>query len=220
VPTISTILTPKLQIQFLAARGHQVHAFEPFIKNSRLLRCSAVFNRFANIHTYRVALSNDTTATAKCLQAPDGNMGGTTITENCDQQLTAEQEKYRKSTDIRTVTMDNFWTKVMGRRRFDMIKIDIEGYEVKAWEGAKEMLQNAPPYIVFSEVFPAKIRDAGREPQDYVNIMRNAGYRLFKLHTLQETPVDYERKWEDVIFVHKSLASKLIPALGLIPNQI
>jgi hypothetical protein len=165
-----------------------------------------------------VALSNDTSAATKCLQSPDGNLGGTTISENCDQFLKAEQEYTKsKSTDIRTVRFDDVWKSALGggKRRFDLVKMDIEGYEVKAWQGASEFLESGPPYVIFTEFFPAKILDAGNQPKEYMDIMVGAGYRCFDISSLKEVK-EAPLKTQDVVFVHKDLFKELSKSLGLL----
>ncbi|KAJ3292633.1 hypothetical protein HDU76_007142, partial [Blyttiomyces sp. JEL0837] len=102
---------------FFAKLNHEVHTFEPFIKNMRLLRCSAQINHFTNLYLHRLALSNATTATRMCLNAPEGNVGGTTLSEECGQFNHKEASNYETSTDIRTVRLDEFWKAALGSRR-------------------------------------------------------------------------------------------------------
>ncbi|KAJ3326985.1 hypothetical protein HDU76_012452 [Blyttiomyces sp. JEL0837] len=198
--------------QFFAALGHEVHTFEPFVKNMRLLRCSAQVNKFTNLVLQRVALSNETSAARKCLNAPQGNIGGTTLSDDCDGLNYKEAEKYEHSTDIRTIKLDDYWRVVLKNRRPDVMKIDIEGYEVKAFLGATEILKYAPPYFVFSELFASKILDTGYKPIDYVNIMQKNGYLTFLSETLEpfiieeraDILVEHSRN-ADVVFVHKDV---------------
>ncbi|KAJ3318722.1 hypothetical protein HDU76_000741, partial [Blyttiomyces sp. JEL0837] len=171
---------------YLAKLNHEVHTFEPFTKNMRLLRCSAQINKFTNLFLHRVALSNVTTATRMCLNAPEGNVA----------------KNYDTSTDIRTIKLDDFWKVVLKRRR----PIDVEGYEVKAFLGASEFLKTAPPYFVFSEIFANKLRDTGFDSMDYVNIMENAGYKTYVIHSM--SPYVHGKESEngvDVVFVHKEI---------------
>jgi hypothetical protein len=169
-----------------------------------------------------VALSNDTSSSTKCLQSPDGNLGGTTISDDCDTVLRAEGEfRKSKSTDIRTVRLDDLWKRALGgggKQRFDFIKMDIEGYEVKAWQGASEFLKSAPPYVIFTEIYPAKIVDAGNDPKEYLEIMKGAGYRGFEMLTLKEVKAVPWRA-DDVVFVHKDLFKELVEGLSLVTAE-
>ena len=51
--------------------------------------------------------------------------------------------------DARITTLDAVWERELGREHIYMIKIDIEGYEARAWEGAKKMLAQAPPLVIY-----------------------------------------------------------------------
>ncbi|KAJ3332032.1 hypothetical protein HDU76_001490 [Blyttiomyces sp. JEL0837] len=187
---------------YLAKRKHEVHTFEPFIKNMRLLRCSAQINKLTNLFLHRVALSNITAATRVCLNVPEGNVGGTTLSEECGKFSHKEAKNYDTSTDIRTIKLDDFWKVVLKRRR----PIDVEGYEVKAFLGASEFLTSAPPYYIFSEIFNSKIRDTGFDPLEYVNILEKAGYKTYTSSSLSPYVHDPENDGgADVVFVHKDI---------------
>ncbi|KAJ3328161.1 hypothetical protein HDU76_010492, partial [Blyttiomyces sp. JEL0837] len=191
---------------FLAKLNHEVHTFEPFIKNMRLLRCSAQINKFTNLFLHRVALSNATANSKMCLNSPEGNVGGTTLSEECGNFKHKEAEHYESSTDIRAIRLDDFWKVVLKRRRPDLMKIDVEGYEVKAFLGATEFLKNAAPYFIFSELYTLKLRDTGFESRDYVELMEKNGYKTYAMKEL--TPyvqVEESNKGLNVVFVHKDI---------------
>ncbi|KAJ3330247.1 hypothetical protein HDU76_006115 [Blyttiomyces sp. JEL0837] len=186
---------------FFAKLNHEVHTFEPFIKNMRLLRCSAQINKFTNLFLQRVALSDTTTAKKMCLNAPEGNVGGTTLSEECGGFNHKEANNYETSTDIRSVRLDDYWRALM--------KIDVEGYEVKAFLGADDILTKAAPYFIFSELYEAKLKDTGFTPLDYVNLMGKYGYTTY----VTDKKVPYVHGQEpdivDVVFVHKDVLEGL-----------
>lgn len=64
--------------------------------------------------------------------------------------------------------------------RVDVIKLDVEGAEVKALKGANEILRNFSPLILF-ELSPACLRTFGYCPADLVNVLVNLGYSCFSI---------------------------------------
>ncbi|KAJ3332424.1 hypothetical protein HDU76_000291 [Blyttiomyces sp. JEL0837] len=193
---------------FFAKLGHETHTFEPFIKNMRLLRCSAQINKFTNLFLQRVALSDTTTAKKMCLNAPEGNVGGTTLSEECGGFNHKEANNYETSTDIRSVRLDDYWRVVLDGRRPALMKIDVEGYEVKAFLGADETLTKAAPYFIFSELYEAKLKDTGYSPLDYVNLMTKYGYTTYVTGKMIPYVHGKEGSIVDVVFVHKDVLDK------------
>ncbi|KAJ3333457.1 hypothetical protein HDU76_007879 [Blyttiomyces sp. JEL0837] len=119
--------SPQTLAQFLGALNHEVHTFEPFAKNMNLLRCSQLVNKFDNIFLQRVALSNETSNSKKCINLPPGNVGGSTLSDECfnDGVYTTN------SMDIRTIQLDDYWNIVLNKRRPDYItRMQSFGYSV------------------------------------------------------------------------------------------
>ncbi|KAJ3267822.1 hypothetical protein HDU76_011629, partial [Blyttiomyces sp. JEL0837] len=194
---------------FLASLKHEVHTFEPFIKNMRLLRCSAQINKFHNLFLQRLALSDTTTAKKMCLNAPEGNVGGTTLSEECGSFGHKEADNYETSTDIRTVRLDDYWKTVLDQRRPALMKIDVEGYEVKAFLGAEKFLAKAAPYFIFSELYEAKLKDTGYSSSDYRNLLAKNGYTTYVTDKMAPYEVGKEKDIVDVIFVHRDVLNAL-----------
>ncbi|KAJ3326713.1 hypothetical protein HDU76_012705 [Blyttiomyces sp. JEL0837] len=85
------------------------------------------------------------------------------------------------------------------------MKIDVEGYEVKAFLGATEFLKNAPPYFVFSEIYTGKLRDTGFDAVDYIKLMEKNGYTTYTTSKRSPYIIGEEAPTVDVVFVHKEI---------------
>jgi len=73
-------------------------------------------------------------------------------------------------------TLDNLWTKLTDRKIIDFLKMDIEGAELEALEGARELLKNTKKVVI-----AAYHRRDGKPTSEKVeNILTEAG---FKTHT-------------------------------------
>lgn len=91
--------------------------------------------------------------------------------------------------DIATVTLDEFWQEhALGDRVPRFIKMDIEGFELMALQGATGVLQRCP--MVMLEYSPTYMRSAGLEPADLVNLMTGLGFSPNVLRDGDLSPVN------------------------------
>jgi len=58
----------------------------------------------------------------------------------------------------------------------DVIKIDVEGHEVKVLRGLRGMLRRCRP-LIFLEIHPDRIREESDRLEDLIGLLREAGYR-------------------------------------------
>ena len=74
---------------------------------------------------------------------------------------------------VRTVTLDN----VLQGVSVDVIKLDIEGAEWLALQGAKRIIQHRP--VMFTEFSPSSIKSVSHiSPLDFLNCLINLGYKI------------------------------------------
>jgi FkbM family methyltransferase len=73
----------------------------------------------------------------------------------------------------------------------DLLKIDVQGSELQAIEGASKTIRNSPGMILISEFWPEGIRKAsGRDARDYVELLNDLGFDLFELRGGSREPLD------------------------------
>lgn len=91
--------------------------------------------------------------------------------------------------EIDTVTLDGFWQeRGLGERVPRFIKMDIEGFELMALQGATGVLQRCP--MVMLEYSPTYMRAAGLKPADLIDLMTRLGFSPNMLRDGGLTPVD------------------------------
>ncbi|WP_395671607.1 FkbM family methyltransferase [Phenylobacterium sp.] len=99
-----------------------------------------------------------------------------------------------------------------GIGRVDFIRMDIEGAELKALEGARGLLDRNRPHILI-EIHPTMLAERfGGTAEAVVELFRSRGYRMFALDgdRLEERQdVCPDVPWKDYFFIHPSRAGEL-----------
>jgi FkbM family methyltransferase len=143
--------------------GH-VYAFEPEPRNFDLLQRNVARNRYANVTAVPKAVSR-ASGRQQLYKSPD-NLG--------DHRL-AHGPADRDSIDVTVVALDEFFA---GDRRVDFIKLDIQGAEYGALQGARALLARSNPLCLITEFWPAGIRACGDDPEEYLRELAALGLRL------------------------------------------
>jgi FkbM family methyltransferase len=124
----------------------RVHAVEASARNAALLRRSIAENGFENVTLHHVAASDRAGELAVLDNALDTN----------SRVATAAGEGER----TRAVRLDDLLGPLL--TRLDLVKIDVEGYEIAAIEGFRSTLARLQPPLVV-EVNPATLALAGHD---------------------------------------------------------
>jgi hypothetical protein len=65
--------------------------------------------------------------------------------------------------------------------RPDVMKVDVEGYEIFALRGARRILGEDRP-LLFLEAHPRRLQELGGSMKELWELLANAGYRALDLH--------------------------------------
>jgi len=145
----------------LVGDSGQVHAFEPMPQNLSRLRQNLSSFRWA--HPYPYAVGN---ATGKAvIYFNESEAGWASL-------LISNDLKRRDEIDV--IRLDD-WVRDHGVNRIDFMKMDIEGGEFHALQGAQEMLSRFRPVIV-AELNAVCLARAHRKPEDVLALLRGLGY--------------------------------------------
>jgi len=153
-----------------------VYAFEPNPDNIDLLELSIIANGFANVHLFPYAV-------AEVSQSFKLDAGASSNARIID--FSAEAVPGLNMPQIvESVTLDETLADVI---KIDMIKLDIEGAEPRAWQGMEEIVRKHRPVILL-EYSPELLRVTSHiEPASFLDKVADAGYEMFILSSAGET---------------------------------
>jgi FkbM family methyltransferase len=139
--------------------GH-VHAVEASTRNAALLARSIAENGFANVTLHHVAAS-DRTGELAVLENPLDTNARVALAAGAGERT-------------RAVRLDDLLGPAL--RRLDVVKVDVEGFEVAAIEGFRATLERLRPPLVV-EVNPTTLELAGHDdPAVLPRLLESLGY--------------------------------------------
>lgn len=149
---------------FVAAKGFDVHAFEPSPRPYKYL----AENTLPNVQTYNVALGDKEGVAELNLHETLGNDG-----------LVRKGKDFSgKTVKVEVITLDSLTLENVG-----LMKIDTEGYEVPILFGSKETILKWKPRLIIEIHSPFK-----EQTITITNILQNWGYDVIRKHK----PVSYQ----------------------------
>ncbi|MBI1884960.1 MAG: FkbM family methyltransferase [Chloroflexi bacterium] len=155
----------------LAARGvgegGRVYAFEPHPDNWALLVKNVQTNGYSNVVAVQKAVADRAGQVPLFLGKSDA--GCNSLYRN---PLTREE-----SIPVEVTTLDAFLERE-GGPRVDLIKIDIEGGEPAALEGARGLVQRSGNLGLIVEFHPRLLGTAGTTPEEFVDRLLGWGLRV------------------------------------------
>jgi len=87
-------------------------------------------------------------------------------------------------TTVPLTTLDEEW-RTLGRPQVACLKLDVEGSEIRALAGAKELIQTTKPWV-FLEWYEPNFRCFGHRAQDLLEVAREMRYQLVALPDIVE----------------------------------
>lgn len=155
----------------LVGKSGAVHAFEPIPPTFAMLEQ----NTATYVKKYHLVLNN----------AAAGDSEGVVKMFVADGRFT-EASMVRHSADAKGtdyechVTTVDHYVREKNIERVDIIKCDVEGAELLAMKGAKELLKSGHPPVLFLEAWSGWTKDFGYQPADlFAFLEREAGYHIY-----------------------------------------
>jgi FkbM family methyltransferase len=139
----------------------RIYAFEPDPRPVRALRRATGLNGFGHItevHQFAVGDFSGKTHLFRHRRASTGNRAFA---------LGDDQEKYCDPESVDAISLDAFLLERHGSGERFVIKIDVEGAEVRVLRGAIHTLSQAAGYAIVVEYHPADVRECGFTAEDF-----------------------------------------------------
>lgn len=169
-------------------RAGYIYSFEALAKNYARLQENIRLNQFTQVKTYEIAVSNQTGTIALNLAEGDSMPFITsTLTTN--------------TITVATDTLDNLLQN-QPITNLTLAKIDIEGAELLALEGATSLLKQQSPRVWILEINET-VHHFGHQKQDIVNFLHSYGYQLYSYSadTNQISRITLEQKQGNNVLV-------------------
>jgi FkbM family methyltransferase len=169
----------------------QVYAFEPNPDNCRMIEMSIEANKFANIQLFQNAV-------AEAQQSFNLDVGGTNsngrIIDFSPDAVPGQATPLR----VEAVVLDDTLPEL---DRVDIIKLDIEGAEPRAWQGMQQIVSKFRPTLVF-EFSPDLIPITSHvTAESFLNELLACQYDLYILERFKNKSPQPQTK-EQILQIH------------------
>ena len=149
----------------------RVHSFEPVAENFEVLLRHVAINALEGrmVLNHRALWHREERLRFSLPEGHGSNAGGYSA---------AEQERPLRQVECEAIALDQYVTEAR-IARVDAIKMDIEGAEQFALQGAVQTLKQRP--LIFLEVCQETCRRFGYEPAALWEILKPFGYRIYRI---------------------------------------
>lgn len=168
-----------------------VYAFEPDPFIYRRLEKNLSLNELSNVSIHNVGFG-DINSTKEMAPESVSNRGGNRIVSDG-----------KGTSKVKIQTLDLF-VEENGLDRVDMIKIDVEGYEMKVLQGAMKTISKHRPKL-FIEVSDRSLRQQGSNGKELINFVSKKYRTLVNAETKKPIDLnsDYTNCFFDLIAYHE-----------------
>jgi FkbM family methyltransferase len=145
----------------------RVFAFEPHPDIFHLLVKNIDSNFYSNVTPVQKAVSNETGEAELFLQ-------GTSTS------LFRKSENSNKSVLVQTTSLDEYFQTIEQRlrSRIKLIKMDIEGAELQAMLGMRQIISENAEIAIILEFEPENLKASGCEPSEFISYLTEQGFKL------------------------------------------
>ena len=150
----------------------QVYAFEPIALNAALIQVSLLVNQLRSVHIVRKCVSNESGMVEFSLAEDSA------YSSMVDTRRKSEVEKFQ----CESTSLNDFCGK--GDSAFpDVMKVDVEGAELKVLQGASSLFDggNTRPRLVLMELYSQNLSVFDASIDDVTSLMERWGYRSYVL---------------------------------------
>jgi FkbM family methyltransferase len=153
----------------------RVVAFEPDSRNFESLEYNLTLNGFMNIQLHKLALGSRQESRV-LYKLIDSNPGANRILR--DEHL--NEYAHEK---VNVVTLDRM-VEELSAQRLDLLKIDVEGFEMFVLQGAEESIRKWRP-ILFVELAEVNLNEHGLSARQLIEYIEQLNYEVLDARTME-----------------------------------
>lgn len=142
-----------------------VHSFEPSPDNYQ--RLQERLGKLPNIRLNQLIVSDRTGPTLLYLSDE----------LNVDHRAYSSAGGTRRSIPMQSIILDDYFKP---GARVDLIKLDIQGYELHALRGAKRVLEENPEVMLLLELWPSGLEQAGTSAAEVTAFLQERNFSLYQ----------------------------------------
>lgn len=177
----------------------KVYAFEPEPKNLNLLKQNLDLNKVHNVITNKTALSDFQGKTSFNIMKGHGHHSIGRV----------QTSKFLRKIKVSVTTLDSFYKKKINKN-IDLLKIDVEGYELEVIKGAEKLLKKNKIKRILFELSEGPLKSLNKKPNSIIDYLLKYNFYFFDFDfnklTKEEIIENYlSKKKIDVLASHKSL---------------
>ena len=169
-----------------------VHSFEPSPENFE--RLQAATRKLGNVRLSQSAVGESSRRTT--LYVSDKL--------NVDHRAYLPEGESRPRVPIEMIALDDYFKP---GERVDLIKMDIQGYELEALRGANRVLADNPDIKLLFEFWPYGLKQAGGSSVELIAVLKQNGKLIQQVSSEGLTPFDPASTDENVAWYVNLLAS-------------
>ena len=169
-----------------------IYAFEPAPENFEILKKNIELNHLTNVIPVNKAISDKSTTLPFYFRQQTGVTGS----------LFTAHQPGEMAIDVECVTIVEY----LGGKSVDVVKMDIEGGEPSALEGMKKTLSRSKDVVLFVEINPDCLLQAGETPEKLLAQLDDAGFKCQDIDEEGKTlrPIDAAVGFCNIYCVNKS----------------
>jgi FkbM family methyltransferase len=149
----------------LASVGH-VYAFEPDPTLFASLEANVRRNHIENVTLFNAAAAGEPDR----LTLQPGRL------HRGDNRIVSNESAGAGTIEVEAIALDQ----VIPASRLDLLKIDVQGFELNVLRGATQLLLQNRSLVIVLEFWPYGLRKAGSAPEELLDFLHKAGFSVFR----------------------------------------
>lgn len=181
-------------LQFAQRTDGKVYAFEPMNYLYKTLLKNIELNELNNVYPEKKIVSDQVGKQRIYFSGMDNTAASSVVNQT---------EIYE---DVSSINLDQF-CKEKNVESIDLIKIDVEGFELKVLKGLTEMLKSHKVRHLFIEIVERHLERAGNSSEELIHFMNQFSYKGYSIKSVSIEKYEIGNDESLVYFTDKILSS-------------